>query len=235
MDNGSSTSATDSSGPSASPRLDLTCVIPKDSGELEGTPLLGRRVLLDGASCVSTRSCSPDTANLTNRRDPRFMAILRDYSLSDAVAGPFPSARMGCALSYDVDFSRFRSGIAPSDMPAGQNGAATMLGGRQIPFRVDPLPNGIALATAGRYIPKQQHGAQGTKHASRGLQEHIRSTPTEFPPLNGGRPSIAGEMAAAADLGVAIGPYAVYRGAVPARAYPPYPNATLPIISGGSW
>ena len=38
-----------------------------------------------------------------------------------------------------------------------------------------------------------------------------------------------------ANPGVAIGPHAVYRGVVTARAYPPFPNHTLPNITNGHW
>ena len=77
-------------------------------------------------------------------------ALLKRYAGSDAVRGPFPSVRVGCAISYDVDFSRYRSGLMPMDMPASQNGMSTMFGGNDMPY---DTRSGVVVAHRGRYEP----------------------------------------------------------------------------------
>ena len=87
--------------------------------------------------------------------------LLRDYSRSDAIRGPFPTARVGCAISYDIDFSRYRSGLVPSDMPAAQNGMSTMFGGSFQPYREGG--KGFQHASFGRY---SAHSASNTTNVT---------------------------------------------------------------------
>jgi len=88
-------------------------------------------------------------------------ALLKRYAGSDAVRGPFPSVRVGCAISYDVDFSRYRSGLMPMEMPASQNGMSTMFGVYDRPYDFRKID--IRVASRGRYVfPGNSNAAADT-------------------------------------------------------------------------
>lgn len=134
----------------AGPQLSSTCMLPV--GTVPGLNLTGARpVLLSDASCVGTQSCLPRLSNWTSVGETGNSPFLRDlikYANSKAVTSLFPTARLGCAVSYDIDFSRFQSSGVPIDMPAAQNGAGFAIGGFSLPYSID---NTIKRADRGRW------------------------------------------------------------------------------------
>jgi len=90
-----------------SPELTNSCKLPILSSQklnVSGS----RPVLLFDAACLDSRSCLPRLSNLTrggSSSGGAFEADLRAFANSDDVVGLFPKLRVGCAVSYEIEWS----------------------------------------------------------------------------------------------------------------------------------